>query len=75
MAGMSRSSSQNPGERTLEVEAVRIVGPSAALADARYTIAGVDGAPDRELWSTFVLVRGADGRWRIAAIRNMKPAP
>lgn len=75
VAGMSRSSNQNPGERTLEVESVRIVGPGAALADARYTIAGTDGAPDRVLWSSFTLVRDAEGSWRIAAIRNMKPAP
>ena len=28
---------------------------------------------DRRMWSTFVMVKEADG-WRIAAIRNMLPA-
>ena len=29
-------------------------------------------APPRRMWTTFVLVRTADG-WRISAIRNMAP--
>jgi len=34
------------------------------------------GAPggDRKMWSTFVMTRDSNG-WRIAAIRNMLPAP
>jgi uncharacterized protein (TIGR02246 family) len=72
-AGMKRSTRNNPGDRTLKVETVRFLRPAVALADARYTIKGTDG-PDRLLWSSFTLVRGADGKWLITSIRNQKPA-
>lgn len=69
--GMLASSSGNPGERTLTVETVRFPTAEVALADARYEIAGADGV--RKMWSTFLVVKTADG-WRISAIRNMLPA-
>ncbi|MBI1358323.1 MAG: SgcJ/EcaC family oxidoreductase [Acidobacteria bacterium] len=72
--GMMRSSQTNSGDRTIAVETVRFVRPDAAIADARYVIAARDGAPERNMWSTFFVVR-TDGGWRISAIRNMKPAP
>ena len=72
--GMLGSSRRNPGTRTLTVETVRFAAPGVAVADARYVIAGSDGAADRKMWSTFVCLRTDDG-WRIAAIRNMLPAP
>ena len=72
--GMLSSSQRNPGTRTLTVETVRFPAPSVAVADARYVIAGSAGAADRKMWSTFVCLRTEDG-WRIAAIRNMLPAP
>ena len=72
--GMLGSSRRNPGSRTLTVETVRFPVPGVAVADARYVIAGSDGAEDRKMWSTFVCLRTDDG-WRIAAIRNMLPAP
>jgi len=72
-AGMKRSSSRNPGDRTLNIETVRFLRPNVALADAKYVIAGTDG-PDRVLWSSFTLVRGGNGEWRITSIRNQKPA-
>jgi uncharacterized protein (TIGR02246 family) len=72
-AGMTRSSSTNPGDRRLEVETVRFVHPEVALADARYVIEGVNG-PDRVLWSSFTLVKGEDQQWRITSIRNQQPA-
>lgn len=72
LAGMRQSSEQNPGRRTLTVETVRSLSPTVALVDARYTIAEPDGT-ERQLWSSFLLVRsGTD--LRIAAIRNMRPA-
>ena len=71
VAGMGRSSEQNPGSRQLTVETVRVLG-EVALADARYRILAEDGT-SRDMWSTFVLVKGDDGAWRITAIRNMKP--
>lgn len=72
--GMLGSTRRNPGSRTLTVEAVRFASDAVALADARYVIRGRDGAADRRMWSTFVCLR-TDGGWKIAAIRNMLPAP
>ena len=69
--GMLASSAGNPGDRTLTVETVRFMTADVALADARYEIAGADSV--RKMWSTFLVVKTADG-WRIAAIRNMLPA-
>lgn len=72
--GMLGSSQRNPGTRTLTVETVRFPAPDLAVADARYVIKGTGGAQDRRMWSTFLCLRSETG-WRIAAIRNMLPAP
>ena len=72
--GTMASSESSGGKRTITVETVRFVTPDAALADGRYEIAGLNGAPPRRMWSTFLIVRTPEG-WRIAAIRNMLPAP
>lgn len=67
------SSSQQGGKRTTTVETVRFLTPDTAIADARYEIVG--GAyVERRMWSSFVMARTKEG-WRIAAIRNMLPAP
>jgi uncharacterized protein (TIGR02246 family) len=74
VSGTARSSRQNPGERRIRVEAVRFLTPDVAIADGPYEI--VAGGPDaatRQMWTSIVAVRLADG-WRIAAIRNMRPA-
>jgi uncharacterized protein (TIGR02246 family) len=68
------SSEASGGKRTITVETVRFLTPDAALADGRYEIAGLAGAAPRRMWSTFLITRTRDG-WRIAAIRNMLPAP
>ena len=73
-AGMKKSSKKNPGKRSIKVESVRFLHPDVALADARYTIKGTDGRPDRILWSSFTLVRNSNGKWLITSIRNQKPA-
>ncbi|MDH3243298.1 MAG: SgcJ/EcaC family oxidoreductase [Saprospiraceae bacterium] len=65
--GMLRSSQTNPGDRSLEVERVRFLSPTVAIADARYTIG------QRKMWSTFLVVK-SEKEWRITAIRNMLPA-
>ena len=67
------ASSQGGGTRAIEVERVRLVSRDVAVADGRYSITGAPGG-DRRMWSTFVMVKEA-GSWRIAAIRNMLPAP
>lgn len=69
--GTLASSSSNPGTRTIAIESVRFPAPGVAVADGRYEIGGAQ--PPRRMWTTFVMVRQADG-WRIAAIRNMLPA-
>lgn len=65
------SSARNAGTRTIVVETVRMLGPDVAIADGRYEIGGTE---TRRMWTTFVMARQG-GEWRIAAIRNMLPAP
>ena len=70
--GAQASSARAEGKRTITVETVRFLAPGVALADGRYEIAG--GGGDRKMWASLTLTRGVAG-WRIAAIRNMLPAP
>jgi uncharacterized protein (TIGR02246 family) len=71
--GMLESSKRTGGRRSIAIETVRMLSNDVALADGRYTQAGLTGGRDRAMWTTIVLKRGPDG-WRIAAIRNMLPA-
>jgi uncharacterized protein (TIGR02246 family) len=70
--GTLASSQRSAGTRTIVLETIRFPTRDVAIADGRYEITGGSGG-DRRMWSTFVLTR--DGGWRIAAIRNMLPAP
>jgi uncharacterized protein (TIGR02246 family) len=71
----SMASSRAGGRRTIAVESVRFLGPDVALADGRYEVAGQAGpGASRSMWTSLLARRTADG-WRIAAIRNMLPAP
>ena len=72
VSGGLASSSRNSGARTITVETVRLVSRDVAIADGRYEIGAAAGQPARQMWTTFVLSRTADG-WRISAIRNMRP--
>jgi uncharacterized protein (TIGR02246 family) len=69
--GMLRSSTANPGTRTLEVEKIRFLEDEIALVDCRYIIKNPNGT-QRNMWSSFVVVFHKK-EWRIAAIRNMNP--
>lgn len=71
-AGTARSSERNPGSRRIVVETVRFLTPDVAVADGPYEIAAGGGAAVRQMRTTLVLVRTAEG-WRISAIRNMVP--
>jgi len=71
--GAQASSARTEGKRTITVEAVRFLAPDVALADGRYEIVGGTGG-DRKMWTSITLTRTPAG-WRIAAIRNMLPAP
>ncbi|WOK09469.1 SgcJ/EcaC family oxidoreductase [Imperialibacter roseus] len=70
--GMMRSSTSNPGSRTLTIDKIRYLGSASAIADCRYEIKNPEGS-ERKMWSTFVVVK-QKGKWRISAIRNMLPA-
>lgn len=72
LEGMMQSSENNPGSRTITVEAIRFLTADCAVADARYIIVNPDGS-ERKMWSTFLLVRSGT-LWKIAGIRNMLPA-
>ena len=67
------ASSKAEGNRSINVESVRVPSPGVAIANARYELEGLNGGPVRKMWSTFVLVNQG-GHWRITAIRNMLPA-
>jgi uncharacterized protein (TIGR02246 family) len=71
--GTLASSQRTGGSRTIALETIRFPTRDVAIADGRYAITGGAGG-DRRMWSTFVMTRAAGG-WRIAAIRNMLPAP
>ena len=53
-------------------QSVHWLSPDAAIADGRYEIAGPETRKVRR--TSIVVVRRPEG-WRIAAIRNMLPAP
>ena len=72
--GTMASSRSTGGTRTITVESVRFVSPGIAIADGRYEISGTAGGETRKMWTSLVIVQSPEG-WRIAAIRNMLPAP
>ncbi len=74
VTGTLQSSQRTGGKRTITVESVRFITEDTAVADGRYELTGLSGSETRRMWSTFVLVHTSAG-WRIAAIRNMLPAP
>jgi uncharacterized protein (TIGR02246 family) len=69
--GAMASSEASGGKRTITVETVRFLSPDVAIADGRYEIAG---PVPRRMWASLIMKRTPEG-WRIAAIRNMLPAP
>lgn len=72
--GAMASSKSTGGTRTIEVESVRFPAPGVAIADGRYELKGLTGGQTRSMWTTIIAVKAGPG-WRIAAIRNMLPAP
>jgi uncharacterized protein (TIGR02246 family) len=72
--GTLASSQNSGGKRTITIETVRLIAPTVAIADGRYEIAGLAGGGTRSMWTSFTLAH-QNGAWRIAAIRNMLPAP
>jgi uncharacterized protein (TIGR02246 family) len=72
--GSMASSKSSGGKRTIQVTSVRFLAPGVALADGHYDLTGLAGGATRNMWTSLIAVRAKDG-WRIAAIRNMLPAP
>jgi len=70
--GMLKSSGNNPGNRTLNIENIRMLSSTNAIVDCRYEIQNPDGT-NRKMWSTFIVI-SEKKNWKITAIRNMKPA-
>ena len=71
--GTLASSQTSSGRRTIDVQSVRFLSKDAAIADGRYTLAGSNGAPARDMWTSIFMVR-KKGVWLISGIRNMLPA-
>ena len=74
VAGTTASSRRAPGHRSITIENIRLLSPHIAIVDGRYELAGQNGAASRKMWSTLIVQRSKTG-WKIAAIRNMLPAP
>jgi hypothetical protein len=70
--GMLKSSTSNPGTRTLNVEKIRMLTLNSAIVDCKYELQNKDGIL-RKMWSTFIVVFDNES-WKISAIRNMLPA-
>lgn len=72
--GTIAATQKENGHRTVTIESVRFLGKTVAMADGRYELTNAAGSVIRKMWTSIVLTRGATGKWRIAAIRNMLPA-
>ena len=70
--GMALSSQHEQPKSSVSITALRMLDSDVAIVDGRYQTTSLDGTV-RDMWTTFVLKRTPEG-WRIAAIRNMKPA-
>ncbi len=71
MNGMLRSSQNNPGTRSINIEKIRFLNSDCGIVDAKYEIQITNGTA-RKMWSTFIVVYIED-MWKISAIRNMLP--
>ena len=72
LQGAMASSKKENGKSSVTIESLRMLGKDGAIVDGRYETS--TGVAARKMWSTFILQRIGQG-WRIAAIRNMLPAP
>jgi uncharacterized protein (TIGR02246 family) len=72
--GSLASTQTTGGQRAITLESIRLISPDTAIADGRYELNGLAGNTTRKMWTTFVLKREGSV-WKIAAIRNMLPAP
>lgn len=71
--GMMASSRKEAGNSSIAIQDIRFLDPEIAIVDGRYETTFSSGRI-RKMWTTLVVKR-VGGNWRIAAIRNMLPAP
>ena len=74
VSGSLATQQSTGGKRTITVDSLRFLSADVAIADGRYDSLGrADGTDQRML--TSMVLRREGGAWKIAAIRNMLPAP
>lgn len=71
-AGSLASSRNNSGTRSITVETIRFISSDIAIVDGLYDIVDRTDGPDSHYLTTFIVVMEGD-RWKISAIRNMRP--
>lgn len=71
--GAMASSKKETGKRLIDVDTIRFLAPGVAIADGPYETTSASGSV-RKMRTCFVLTKDKGG-WKIAAIRNMLPAP
>jgi uncharacterized protein (TIGR02246 family) len=76
MARYKEVFADNPPQMAVEVDSVRLVAPNLAIEDGtvHLTPNGEENAPPRSTTYTAVLMKNAEGVWRIASTRNLKDA-
>lgn len=75
VSGAMASSRKESGNSRIDVAAVRFITDDVAIVDGDYQTSSPGGSANpRKMRTTFVLKREG-GAWKIAAIRNMLPAP
>ncbi len=72
--GAMASSRKETGKSAITVESIRLLDPNVAIVDGRYETSNAATGKSRSMWTTLIL-KHTDLGWRIAAIRNMLPAP
>jgi uncharacterized protein (TIGR02246 family) len=70
--GSLSTTTSNGGRRQISIETIRFLSPGIAIGDGPYDVVDRINGPDRHYLTTMVFQR-IDGRWKIAAIRNMQP--
>ncbi len=72
--GAMASSHKEAAKSSITIKAIRFIEPDVAIVDGRYETVTAANEATRKMWTTLLMKRIASG-WRIAAIRNMLPAP
>lgn len=71
-SGSLASTRNNSGTRSINVETIRFIRPDVAIVNGSYNIIDRIDKPDSHYLTTFIVVM-EDDRWKVSAIRNMRP--